>query len=51
MDTPSKCRIANIDPNHAMILPHDATPKPDRIFGRDRRQTPSMFCVIAAEWS
>jgi len=26
---PSECRIANIDPNDAMILPHNANP--DRI--------------------
>src|ERR1700716_1945235 len=29
--------IASIDPNHAMIPPHDATPKPDRIFGKDNQ--------------
>jgi len=27
------CRIANIDPNDAMALPHDA--KPDEFFGKD----------------
>ena len=32
---PSECRIANIVRDHAMILPADATPKPDAIFGRD----------------
>jgi hypothetical protein len=26
MDIPSECRIAGIDPDHAMILPHDANP-------------------------
>jgi hypothetical protein len=26
MNIPSKCRIASIDPNHAMILPYDANP-------------------------
>jgi hypothetical protein len=38
---PSECRIANIVRDHAMILPGDATPKPDEIFGKDR-------CVFAA---
>jgi hypothetical protein len=28
--------IVNARANHAMILPHDANPKPDRIFGKDR---------------
>jgi ubiquinone biosynthesis protein len=32
---PSECRSANIVRDHAMILPDDATPKPDGIFGRD----------------
>src|ERR1700756_2842620 len=32
----SECRSANIVRNHAMILPDDATPKPDGIFGKDR---------------
>jgi hypothetical protein len=32
---PSDCRIASIGPNHAMIVPHDANPKPDGIFGKD----------------
>ena len=32
----SECRIDNINPNHAMILPHDANPKPDGIFRKDR---------------
>jgi hypothetical protein len=35
MNIPSDCRIASIAPNHAMILPHDANPKPDGIFGKD----------------
>jgi hypothetical protein len=29
------CRIANIVCDHAMILPDDATPKLDGIFGKD----------------
>src|SRR5215813_7230515 len=33
----SECRIANIVRDHAMILADDATPKPDRIFGKDRQ--------------
>jgi hypothetical protein len=32
---PSECRTASIGPNHAMILPSDANPKPDGIFGKD----------------
>jgi hypothetical protein len=32
---PSECRIANIVRDPAMILPGDATPKPDEIFGED----------------
>ena len=31
----SECRSANIVRDHAMILPDDATPKPDGIFGKD----------------
>src|SRR5262249_58982580 len=31
----NECRIANIVRDHAMILPDDATPKPDGIFGKD----------------
>src|SRR5262245_6057492 len=37
MNIPSECRIASIGRDHAMILPHDANPKPDGIFGKDRR--------------
>src|SRR5262249_52492076 len=37
MNIPSECRIEDIVPNHAMILPHDANPKPDGIFGKDSR--------------
>src|SRR5258708_3950239 len=36
MNIPSECRTASIDPDHAMILSHDANPKPDGIFGKDR---------------
>jgi hypothetical protein len=32
----SECRSANIVRDHATILPDDATPKPDGIFGKDR---------------
>jgi hypothetical protein len=35
MNIPSECRSANIVRDHAMILPDDATPKPDEIFGKD----------------
>ena len=34
-NVPSDCRIASIVPNHAMILPHHANPKPDGTFGKD----------------
>jgi hypothetical protein len=43
MNITSDCRIASIALNHAMILPHDANPKPDGIFGKDR----SVDCIIA----
>jgi hypothetical protein len=33
---PSAWRIANIAPNDEMILPYDANPGPDGIFGKDR---------------
>jgi ABC-type nitrate/sulfonate/bicarbonate transport system permease component len=36
MNIPSECRTARIGTNHAMILPHDANPGPDGIFGKDR---------------
>ena len=39
MNIPSDCRIASILLNYAMILPHDANPKPDGIFGKDRAGT------------
>jgi hypothetical protein len=32
----SECRSANIVRDHAVILPDDATPKLDEIFGKDR---------------
>jgi hypothetical protein len=35
---PSACRIANIDPNDAMILPHDANP--DRMTFSERTSCP-----------
>jgi hypothetical protein len=35
MNIPSECSIEGIGPNHAMILPHGANPKPDGIFGKD----------------
>src|SRR5262245_55652105 len=38
MNIPSECRIASIGRDHAMILPHDANPKPDGIFGKDKRK-------------
>jgi hypothetical protein len=33
--------IDNFNPNHAMILPRNANPKPDGIFGKDRFSTSS----------
>jgi hypothetical protein len=33
----SKCGSANIVRDHATILPNDATPKPDGIFGKDTK--------------
>jgi hypothetical protein len=33
--------INNFNPNHAMILPRNANPKPDGIFGKDRFSTSS----------
>src|SRR5262249_2124560 len=41
----SECRSANIVRDHAVILPDDATPKPDGIFGKDRlaRQITEAF--------
>jgi hypothetical protein len=35
----SECRSANIVRDHEMILPEDATPKPDGIFGKDKAIT------------
>jgi hypothetical protein len=35
MNIPSECRTASIGPNHAMILPRNANPNPDGIFGKD----------------
>jgi hypothetical protein len=32
-------RTASIGPNHAMILPSDANPTPDQIFGKDNELT------------
>jgi hypothetical protein len=31
-------------PDQAMILPHDANPKPDGIFGNDRLQLKRLSC-------
>ena len=35
MNIPSECKTASITCDHATILPHDANPKPDGIFGKD----------------
>jgi hypothetical protein len=51
MNIPSDCRIASIVLNHAMILPHDANPKPDGIFGKDTRglDAPTILLAPAAD--
>ena len=36
MNIASESMSADIVRDHAMILPEDATPKPDRIFGKDK---------------
>src|SRR6516225_4380913 len=38
MNIPSEWNTASINPDHAMILPHDANLGPDGIFGKDRSQ-------------
>src|SRR5262249_59519790 len=40
----SECRSANIVRDHAMILPDEATPKPDGIFGKDTGQISAPVC-------
>ena len=40
MNIPSECRTASIGPKHAMVLHHNANPKPDGIFGKDRCARP-----------
>src|SRR5262245_55810058 len=54
----SKCRIASIGPDDAMILPYDANSGPDHIFGKDRGQAALFLwrparapAEIAHEWS
>jgi hypothetical protein len=42
MNVPSEYRTASIDPEHAMILPYDANPKPDGIFGKDRLESTEL---------
>src|SRR5262249_11664893 len=46
----SECRSANIIRDHAVILPNDATPKPDEVFGKHKVclaqcQTPLLFLM------
>jgi Vanillate O-demethylase oxygenase C-terminal domain len=56
----SKCRSANIVRDHATILPDDATPKPDGIFGKghvassgqslscpENRQHVHSLCIVS----
>ena len=42
----SECRIANIVRDHAMILPDDATPKPNGIFGKDTSRHPQTMSAL-----
>ena len=49
MNIPSDNRIASIALNHAMILPHDANPKPDGIFGKDRHSSCSDLCALGQD--
>src|SRR5436190_973395 len=37
MNIPSECGSATIGGDHAMILPHNANPQPDGIFGKENR--------------
>jgi|SRR5262249_20339785 len=39
VNIPSECRTGSINPDHAMILPHDANPKLDEIFGKDNSKS------------
>jgi hypothetical protein len=48
MNIPSERRIEDIVLNHAMILPHDANPKPDGIFGKDSRLFGRRACIAEA---
>jgi hypothetical protein len=43
-----ECRGANVVRNHAMILPGDATPKSDGIFGKDKyfRAAQAWFWIL-----
>jgi hypothetical protein len=43
----SECRSANIARDHAMILPDDATPTPDGIFGKDSPPLVSRWLLAA----
>jgi hypothetical protein len=45
----SECRSANIVRDHAMILPDDATSKPDGIFGKDTHRM-AATCLTQAYW-
>jgi len=46
---PSECRSANIVRDHATILPDDATPKPDEIFGKDRDKL-ALEGINVSDW-
>ena len=48
---PSECRTASIGPNHAMILPSDANPKPDAIFGKGQPPEIDDFARLEANGS
>ena len=44
----SEYRSANIVRDHAMILPGDATPKPDGIFGKDKALNGGFMVDVTA---
>jgi hypothetical protein len=47
---PSECRSANIVRDHAMILPDDATPKSDGIFGKDNQRRLRSSTAMRPSW-
>jgi len=53
MNIPSECRTASIGPNHVMILPHNANPRPDGIFGKDTYSSLSKIAsaITGTRWN